>query len=100
MAVPGISDGCSGKIGPKSGGDVGRWRREVLGFGGKAVGVMWEWSGSVAHYLGARRWFGKSVARISDGKFAPKRPGIARDACGWWREVMEFKGWVRGMLGQ
>ena len=40
MTVPGISDGCSGKIDPKGGGDVGKWRREVLGFGGKAVGMM------------------------------------------------------------
>ena len=100
MAVPGISDGCSGKIGPKGGGGVGKWRRKVLGFGGKAVRVMWEWSGSVARYLGARRGFGRSVARISDGTFAPKRPGIARDACGWWREVIEFKGWAWGMLGR
>jgi hypothetical protein len=38
--------------------------------------------------------------QISDEKFAPERAGNARDVCGWWWEVVEFKGWVWGMLGQ
>ena len=71
---------------------MGKWRREVLGFGGKAVGIIRKWWDVIRVDSDAQRWCGRSVTQISDEKLVPERAGNTRDVCGWCREVVGFRG--------